>query len=267
MNKIDPILHSIPTHLIKRLYRPAQSIVLIEGDAELIRPYLSPAVAIVADPPYGISFQKGSGGRGLSENRHHDPILNDDVPFDPTPWLGFSSVALFGFEHFAHRLPNAGKLLVWDKTGGGRGPKDSFSDVEICWCSNGGERGSTKIISHLWKGLIRTGEDKRFKKFHVAQKPVEVMQRVLQTVPDGTVVCDPWAGSCSTAVAAHRSGYPALMIELDPSAFNVGARRLSLQIEGAASCEDVLAQSSVPLNPKVADPDWFFAGGKRTKGA
>lgn len=109
--------------------------------------------AIVSDPPYGIGYQHGGGGDGASGIRARDgsrlpsktsPIIGDDMPFDPVPWIDAAPradayagnaplVLLWGADHFKTRLPEGGTLLAWDKHLG-RGPDDSFADCEWAWC-------------------------------------------------------------------------------------------------------------------------------------
>src|SRR5581483_9492621 len=99
---------------------------------------------ILTDPPYGINFVKTKSGKPFkgrkSLRRHTTPVHGDTTPFDPTPFLNHP--LLFWGANYCKNLP-PGRWLVWDKTRGGFGPKDSFSDAEIAWCSI---PGATKIF-------------------------------------------------------------------------------------------------------------------------
>ena len=99
-------------------------VTLILGDALAELPHLPHFDAVITDPPYGMNNDPAaerflSGDRRVVIREHkastwQQPIVGDDRPFDPTPWLGFDRVVLWGFQHFASRLP-VGSTLVWIK--------------------------------------------------------------------------------------------------------------------------------------------------------
>ena len=61
---------------------------------------------------------------------------------------------------------------------------------------------------------------------HPTMKPVELIEPMLRnSCPPGGVVFDPFAGSGSTMIAAHRAGMRALLCELDPHYADVICRR------------------------------------------
>src|SRR5688500_7596467 len=70
----------------------------------------SAADALISDPPYGVSERtdRKAKGRGkLAECNDFPPVHGDDKPFDPTTWLSFPKVVLFGANHYCSRLPDA----------------------------------------------------------------------------------------------------------------------------------------------------------------
>ena len=61
---------------------------------------------------------------------------------------------------------------------------------------------------------------------HPTMKPVELIERMLRnSLPSGGLVFDPFGGSGSTMIAAHRLGARALLCELDPKYADVICRR------------------------------------------
>lgn len=167
--------------------------------------------AIVSDPPYGIGFSHGGGGRGgtLGDSLRIDNlglIHCDDAPFDPQPWLaaaprnkfnkavsgGDALIVLFGADRYMQRLPTGGTLLAWDKHVG-RGSDDSFADCEWAWC---GRKVKREVFRWLWKGVIcqKNPMDNTpskggnghggaaFARVHVSQKPVELMRWCIDKV-------------------------------------------------------------------------------------
>lgn len=193
--------------------------VLYLGDCLSILPTLRGVDAIVSDPPYGISFQKGSGGKGKHTVRNDGPVVGDDAPFDPEPFLHAEHVILWGGNHYAQRLPH-GRWLAWDKLAG-LTAFDSFSDVEFAWVKG---RGKDRIFSHLWKGICKASEKGGKERWHPTQKPVALMAWCIE-MTQGTVL-DPFMGSGTTGIAAVQLSRPFIGIEIVPEYFEIACERI-----------------------------------------
>jgi site-specific DNA-methyltransferase (adenine-specific)/modification methylase len=189
--------------------------------------------ALIADPPYGTDFDYTkrrrnrktplASWRGLQD---HDPawatnIVGDGQPFDPTPWLQYPQVILWGAQHYASRLPDSAAWLIWDKRDGRAA--DHYASCELAWTSLPGR---TRIFHHLWRGVCRAGEDnvRNGPKLHPAQKPIELMTWCVQQTTG--LVLDPYAGSFTTGLACLRLGRPYIGIEIEARYFAVGVKRL-----------------------------------------
>lgn len=61
---------------------------------------------------------------------------------------------------------------------------------------------------------------------HVTQKPVEMMREIVQVVPPGALVLDPFMGSGTTGVACAMSGRQFIGIELTPDHFDIACKRI-----------------------------------------
>lgn len=211
---------------------------LYQGDCRELLPLLPKVDAVVTDPPYGIGYQKGTGGKGKHSVRNIDAIEGDAEPFDPSPFLDFSDVILWGANHYAARLPH-GRWLAWDKLAG-MTEFDSFSDVEFAW-RNG--RGKDRVINHLWKGICKDSEKGGGKeRWHPTQKPVEVMRWCLEQIPDARTVLDPFMGSGTTGVACVKLGRRFIGIEIEPKYFDIACKR----IEQAYSQPDMFIDQPSP---------------------
>lgn len=202
--------------------------------------------AVVTDPPYGIRYQHGGGGktgwgfRAMRERgkaryaaNDHDKIIGDDMPFDPLPFLRFPISLLFGANHFCQRLPSGGSWLCWDKSCG-KGPKDSFADAEFAWTSVASVK--RNVCRYLWKGMacVKRGEA-NYKggvlREHPTQKPIGLMQWCLETIGMPGIVLDPFMGSGTTGVACVRLGRKFLGIEKEPKYFDIAKRRIIAELE------------------------------------
>ena len=214
--------------------------ILYLGDCMELLPQLDRGSAIISDPPYGIGSNTDRTGRRKNPTSHGAlpqeliqafiPILGDDKPFDPTPWLCFKTVVLWGANHYCHRLPGASKWLVWDKREGTT-PDDS-ADCEFAWTNL---KGPARMHRQLWRGLCRRGEEniasaKRYGAWraHPHQKPVALMAWCLAQAGNPERVIDPYMGSGTTGVAAIRAGLGFVGVEGVEAHFQRACERITL---------------------------------------
>lgn len=207
------------------------SCTLYLGDCREIIPVLDEVGSCVSDPPYGMDYRSGhnSGRKGQGKalarrDGNFAPIEGDREAFDPSLLLGLGVPSvIWGANHFNDRLPPRRRWLVWNKLVG-KTPLPSGSDIELAWCS---EPGPDWIFDHLWRGIMRAGEENivHSPKHHPNQKPVALMSWCFQFVPAGRIF-DPYMGSGSTGVAAVRAGRPFTGIELDSQYFEIALARI-----------------------------------------
>jgi site-specific DNA-methyltransferase (adenine-specific)/modification methylase len=227
--------------------------VLYLGDCiELLKAGKLAADAVVSDPPYGIAY-KHSGGVNrsavatlpvellvkLEANRERAPIVGDDRPFDPAPWLAHChKIALMGADHFSTRLPQ-GRWLAWDKHLG-IGPDANFSDAEFAWVRGGNPR--RNMYRHLWSGGLMIDKSKEgmpggqmSKRAHVSQKPIGLMRHLIQSLKlrPGSVILDPYMGSGSTGCAALQLGHKFVGVEIEERHFNTACDRIERALQTA----------------------------------
>lgn len=204
-------------------------VTIYNGDCVALLPHLPRVDAVVTDPPYGIGFSHGGGGGRLARSTRFDgiKIAGDDTPFDPTPFLAFRSVVLWGANHFASRLPDSSTWLVWDKRGGMC--QNDQADCEMAWSNLGGP---ARLKTVIWNGMIRGCEERGVPMVHAMQKPVAIMQWCIEKASDeGDTILDPFLGSGTTAVAAIRTGRQCIGIELEERYCEIAARRCDRELD------------------------------------
>ena len=206
------------------------------GDCREILPTLPKVDAVITDPPYGMNFdtdsrrfsgftQDGLPPRG--EGRGDRLIYGDDEPFDPEPWMAFPKVVMWGSNHYAQRL-SIGTTLVWLK----RSPQHYgtfLSDAEVAWQKGGhGVYVFYAEDSNARRRLENNGDVFGGSTAHPTQKPVALMEWCIERakVPAGSVIFDPYMGSGTTGVAAHRHGMKFIGIEREPKYFEIACRRI-----------------------------------------
>jgi site-specific DNA-methyltransferase (adenine-specific) len=210
---------------------PDGRIRLINADCLEVRDSLSEVDAVIADPPYGMGWNtdstRFSGGvdrearHGLGRSDWGD-IAADNTPFDPTPWLDYPHVVLWGCNHFAARLP-IGTTLVWVKK-----PEHLYgtflSDAELAWMKGGH---GVYCYHKNFPPPSRMFEAKG-PCAHPTQKPIGLMAWCIDKakVPDGGLVLDPYAGSGTTAIACIRTNRRCIAIECDPKHYATAKARL-----------------------------------------
>ena len=194
--------------------RLSDLVTLIQGDCLDVLPSASEFAAVISDPPYGMDWDtditRFSGGHNRDKRRagRNDlkAVAGDRSEFDPSPWIDFPKVVLFGANHFAHRLP-AGSLFVWVKKNDGA--FGSFlSDAEVAWVKGG--RG---VYCHRDTSI----NAEALHRLHPTQKPVGLMRWCIRRLklPAGAHIIDPYAGSGTTGIAAALEGYPCTLVEID----------------------------------------------------
>lgn len=210
-------------------YFEEDGITIYHGDCREVLPELQ-ADALVSDPPYGISYSPGRGGKGWFPNGKtftgDDLIVGDAEPFDPRGLLSFERVVLWGANHYADKLPPMPSWIVWDKRCDNALSND-FADCEMAWTNQGGP---ARVFRHLWNGLLKDSE-RGERRLHPAQKPLALMAYVVSKYTEEfDVVLDPFMGSGTTLRAAKDLGRRAIGIEIEEKYCEIAAKRLAQKV-------------------------------------
>lgn len=203
----------------------APGVQLFHADCRDVLPMLGSVDADLADPPYGIAHEtdhdRFTGGKNPSRD-FKKPIEGDDEPFDPSPWLTFPKVILFGANCFSDRLP-LGSWLVWLKR------RDNqlgtfMSDAEVAWMKG---RHGVYVFRHVWNRFDRQSESRQ-KTLHPTQNPVALMRWCIDRLKlkPGSTILDPFMGSAPVGIAALAAGHSYIGIEKDAEYFEIAKRRL-----------------------------------------
>jgi DNA modification methylase len=216
------------------------------------------AAMVLSDPPYNIPIDGFVGGNGAIKHREFAMGVGEMSAQQFEAFLGTvmdhcirtttdGSLHYF-FMDWRHTLElqtaaatrySAHKhTCVWDK---GRGGMGSFyrSEHEFCLIYKAGKAASRNNIelgrngrnrTNIWKypGIVneRRGDEGDLLAMHPTSKPVRMLaDAILDVTAPRETVLDPFLGSGSTLIAAHRVGRVAYGIEIDPLYVDVAIRR------------------------------------------
>lgn len=213
-------------------YYEHEGITIYHGDCKEIWHEVPREVdAIVTDPPYGINWNTDySKLKGYGRNKKPNiggkvwgKIHQDDEPFDPAFWLHYPKIIMFGYNHFANKLPT-GTCLVWQKCEPSKTGNSFLSECELAWMKGGHG-------VYIQKKAHKHGECVS-EYMHPTQKPVEIMQWCISKLKLESYqeILDPYMGSGTTLVAAKELGYKAIGIEIEEKYCEIAAKRLSQEV-------------------------------------
>ncbi|OYX49996.1 MAG: hypothetical protein B7Y90_05720 [Alphaproteobacteria bacterium 32-64-14] len=236
----------------------------------------STAAAVFADVPYNIPTQGFAVGKGKIKHRQFVEASGEmsdaafrtfltsastqmaaslrpgGIAFVCIDWRHVDDVIAAGLTAFSE-IKN---ICVWDKGVGGMG---SFyrSQHELVVVFKSGDAAHTNNVqlgkhgrnrSNVWyySGVLTRRGDL---KLHPTVKPVlMVADAICDVTRRGEIVLDPFLGSGTTLIAAHRTGRRGAGIELDPLYADVAIRRFTAE----TGVEAVHAETGETFN-QVAD--------------
>ena len=220
-------------------------VTLFHGDCLEVAEWLD-ADVLVTDPPYGtnnlgLNPMGGYGRRGnATGDRKGAPIGRtleaETIQNDGTTETRDAALALWGnrpaLVFGSPRLPDPpgdwADRLVWDKKRPGMNGGPWRYRHESIYVTAGFVRTSDAAVSIL-TAFPEQGD-------HIHGKPLALMETLVAAAPPG-VIADPFAGSCTTLVAAHHLGRQAIGVEIDERYCELLAGRLSQQTFDFAGLE------------------------------
>lgn len=149
----------------------------------------------------------------------------------------FDSFSLLTLGPLVREAFDVKNLIVWDKLLLGMGHHFRRRHELVLFASKGKRPLSRRDLPDVWR-IPRLS-----KAPYPTQKPVEIFEAMLRgSAEPGFVVCDPFAGSGSSAVAALRSGCHFQGCDISPEAVRIARERVAA----------FQATGRDPLQPKAA---------------
>ena len=191
---------------------------------------------MVTDPPYGVEYDPNwRNEAGVSSTTRTGKVSNDDRVDWTAVWKLFPGVVCYVWHAGRHCGEVAANLhaagfdiraqIIWAKSRFALSRGNYHWQHEPCWYAV--RKGSKahwvgdRKQSTVWDITVTDDGDKTR---HGTQKPLECMARPMRN-HDAPVVLDPFLGSGSTLIAAHKLGRQCLGMELDPGYVDVAIER------------------------------------------
>lgn len=114
-------------------------------------------------------------------------------------------------------------IAVWDKTPGRARPRRGGFKQQaefIVWASKGPVAERDVYLPGVFACALA------MPKKHLTEKPLDLARQVVQLVPEGGIVCDPFAGSGTFLVAAKEAGRRWIGCEANDTYHGVASQRL-----------------------------------------
>lgn len=196
---------------------------------------------VITDPPYLINYQ--THRRQDKDHKFCKAIQNDDNPQliidlvpllydvmkDNTPLYMFcGSDKVDFFKQEVEKCFTVKNLIVWDKgshTAGDLGAQYGKRYEFIIYANKGRAPFQPDMprLEDIWHFPKVAGKEQ----IHQNQKPTNLLSQIInQHTKEGDLILDPFAGSCSTAVAAYRLKRDYIGFEIDPVEYAAGTKWL-----------------------------------------
>ncbi|MBV8528719.1 MAG: site-specific DNA-methyltransferase [Candidatus Dormibacteraeota bacterium] len=151
-------------------------------------------------------------------------------------YIMFDSYSLLSLGALVRESFDVKGLIVWDKVALGMGHYFRRRHEQIVFAGKGKRRVTRRDLPDVW--AVR----RVHRAAYPAQKPVALFDLMLEASTEpGYVVCDPFVGSGSSAVAALRRGCSFIGADIDPTAVRLARER----------CASVLGSGVDPLEPST----------------
>ena len=182
--------------------------------------------AVVTDPPYGVSHVSNR-----AKAMRDEPIYGDSDTASRDEVLAvLHTVPQIVFGTWRRKRPESVRgVLIWDKGGAvGMGDlsfpwKPSFEEIYVIGQGFSGTRGGA-VLRHVVNAQAAHGVNGDGW-LHPHEKPIPLLEDLIDKCP-GTSILDPFAGSCTTGVAAWNLGRKAMLCEISEEYCELGAKRL-----------------------------------------
>ena len=231
-----------------KFIQPSQAVVIQEDSINFLKSLPDESVdIIITDPAYSGMNQKmkfGNGrivgkyqkeGNGKWFTEFHDTkenysaflgeckrVLKKDSPI----YIMFDSFSLLSLGSLVREYFDVKNIIVWDKVNLGMGHNFRRRHELIIYASKGKPKIASRSLPDIWQIKRITRAE------YPTQKPVEIFEKMISaSVGKGAIVCDPFIGSGSSAIASLKSGCYFIGSDVSPKACGITRNRIKKFID------------------------------------
>jgi DNA modification methylase len=212
---------------------------------------------VFSDPPYGVRIHGNVSGLGKVQHREFEMMSGEQTPAELTAFfrrifrncVRFSRTASIHYHCIdwrnAREMQDAAdgvytefkQLIVWDKGAGAMGAfYRSQHELILVFKSGRGrhvnnfELGQQRYRTNIWRydgaAQFRKGRQDDLAAHPTVKSTAMVIDAIRDCSNTGDLILDPFAGSGTTAAAAHHAGRRCATIEIDPLYVDTALKRL-----------------------------------------
>ena len=222
---------------VMKLYYQEKGIEIYHGDCLDVLPTLAQADLVVTDPPYFVPARTYVSARDAAKKNSVGDLsilqtyFNALLPGLPVKddgslymFCDAKSYPIFWramFPLFKHT-----RTLIWDKLVSYNGYTWRHQHELIAW----GEGHEAIRVPTGDGDVLRFRGVRQANRHHPAEKPVDLLQALIQKHAASRTVLDPFMGSGSSIVAAKRATRSAIGIEIEERYCEIAAKRLEQEV-------------------------------------
>jgi len=170
---------------------------------------------VLTDPPYGIKIS-GKIGKGKDLGRvNWDNEIPSRKVFNMMFRISLHQI-LWGGNYFIEYLHKTRGYLIWDKMNYER----SYAECELAWTN-------IDKNSKVWRQRPQNMDGG---KVHPTQKPYNIIAKCISWSETTGLICDPFLGSGTTAVACKRLNRRWIGIEISKEYCDIAIERIKREV-------------------------------------
>jgi len=222
-------------------------IVLYLGDCLEVLPILANVDVVVTDPPFNINYHYQTYKDAMSEDDYYDMLCSI--------FEGRAFVVVHYPENIYKLAFQLGlfpeRVVSWVYNSNTQkqhrdiaffGIKPDFRKYKQPYKNPNDKRIAKRIAAgkaarlYDWWEVNQVKNVSAVKTKHPCQMPLEIMQRVVNILPEQiTTILDPFMGSGTTGVACVQTGRKFIGIEIDKNYFDIAVQRIQQALAGRAN--------------------------------
>lgn len=196
-------------------------------------------VCVVTDPPFNIEYHYDGYNDRMNEDEYIE-MLSALINNFPCVMVHYPE-QLYKIAISCRKVPDRVCAWVYNSNTARQhrdiaffGVKPNFKNTRQEYKNKNDKRIKERIARgyigsamYDWWNVNQVKNTNKDKTSHPCQMPVEIMKNIISTLPENTIVFDPFMGSGTTAVACIELGYDFIGCEINKEYYNIAKKRIN----------------------------------------